>query len=251
MRETEGMVGGGPVFVGLRPARGRTHAAWVVEAMKGRAGVGLVVPSGFEAYVRIHHRISNGGRWADTAPEYLKRGAEPADVAGSVEFIDAEGNLDADHVDALTTMLTDETSTPDDCRYALWQGWGWLHPDAGVIVAENEVQARAINDALAQEMAPVWELVATCPVEPWWGGRNMVLLDGPIDAVASIGHPWLGDDAVIRQSPQWWWPDDRAWFVGTEIDDPWTYVAGNAALIETILSSSRWEAVRVEHADAW
>jgi hypothetical protein len=79
----------------------------------------------------------------------------------------------------------------------------------------------------------------------------MILFDGPVDAVASIGHPWLGDGAVRRQCPQWWWPDDRAWFVGTEIDDAWTYVAGEWTVIEAILASPRWEAVRVEPTDAW
>lgn len=240
------------MFTGLRPAVGRAHAAWAVEAMAGQAGVSLVVPSGLEAYVRIHHRIHTGERWAEFAPEYLRRGVGPLEVVGSkLEFIDGDGNLDADDVDALAVMLADATSTPDDCHYALWQGWGWVHPGPMMVVGEDSTQVRAINDGLADAMAPVWELVAACPVEPWWGGRDMVLFDGPLDAVASIGRPWLGGGAVHRQCPQWWWPDDRAWFVGTEIDDAWTYVAGNPTLIEAVLASPRWEAVSVEPTDAW
>jgi hypothetical protein len=56
---------------------------------------------------------------------------------------------------------------------------------------------------------------------------------------------------VHRQRPQWWWPDDRAWIVKTEIDDAWTYVAGNLTLIEAIVASPRWEAVGVEPTYAW
>lgn len=252
MRETERVAGGEPLFAGLRPGPGRAHAAWVVEAMAGRVGVSLVVPTGFEAYVRIHHRIHTGGRWADVAPEYLTRGVEPLEVVGSkLEFIDGDGNLDADDVDALTVMLTGATSTPDQCHYALWLGWGWVHPGSMMIVGQNSARVEAINDAYAKAMAPVWEFAAACPVEQWWGGRDMILFDGPIGAVASIGHLWMGDGSVDRQSPQWWWPDDRSWFVGTEIDDAWTYVAGNLTLIETVLASRRWETVRVEPTDAW
>jgi hypothetical protein len=123
MRQTDRVAGAEPLFTGLRPADGRAHAAWAVEAMADRTGVSLVVPSGFQAYVRIHHRIHTGDRWAEFAPECLRRGIEPREVVGSkLEFIDGDGNLDADDVDALTVMLADATSTPDDCHYALWQG---------------------------------------------------------------------------------------------------------------------------------
>jgi hypothetical protein len=104
-------------FEDLRPASGRDHVAWVVEAMAGQQGVNLVVPADFEAYPRIHHRIHNGERWADFAPEYLVRGVETYDYLGSkLEFIDGDGNLNAEDVDAIVTLLTAATATPNECR---------------------------------------------------------------------------------------------------------------------------------------
>ena len=38
------------------------------------------------------------------------------------------------------------------------------------------------------------------------------------------------------QSVNLWWPDDRAWFVSTEIDFAWTYVGGTTALLEGLLA---------------
>ena len=38
------------------------------------------------------------------------------------------GNLDAEDVDALVPLLAAATETPNECHYALWQGWGWVHP---------------------------------------------------------------------------------------------------------------------------
>lgn len=240
-------------FEGLRPASGRDHVAWVVAAMAGRRGVDLVVPDGFEAYARIHHRIHNGERWTDFAPEYLVRGVEMYDFIGTkLELIDGDGNLDAGDVDALVPLLEGATATPSICRYALWQGWGWEHRGSmSVLSSGDAAEKQAIRAVFDEAMAPVWTFAATCPVEPWWGGRDVILFDGPIEAVATIGYHSSTRTPLERQSPQWWWPEDRAWFVGTEIDHPWTYVAGNRTLIDEVLTSPHWESIRVEPTDRW
>lgn len=241
-------------FEGLRPASSRDCAGWVVEAMAGRSGVDLVVPEGFHAYARIHHRIHNGQRWVDFAPEYLVRGVEMYDYVGTkLEFIDGDGNLDAEDVDALIPLLAQATAKPSVCHYALWQGWGWVHQGSMHVWSSREdaAEIQVIQHAFEDAMAPVWTFAAACPVEPWWGGRDMILFDGPIDAVSTIGRRNSTQTPLERQCPQWWWPDDRAWFVGTEIDHPWTYVAGSLPLIDEILASPQWESVRVEPTDRW
>ena len=48
-----------------------------------------------------------------------------------------------------------------------------------------------------------------------------------------------------RRCPQWWWPEDRRWFVATEIDYPWTYVGGPAGLIHEIVEDTGLEGVEV------
>ncbi len=78
----------------------------------------------------------------------------------------------------------------------------------------------------------------------------MLLFDGPIENVVAIGT-WSPSDAPRRRGPQWWWPADRAWFVATEIDYPWTYLAGTPALIDAIIDHPTIEAVRVEHSEMW
>lgn len=153
------------------------------------------------------------------------------------------------------------TGCADRCHHAVWQG-GWLNRGAhGTLVARPDpgafdrwrlrraaARARRAEDDL---YAPIYALVARCPVQPWWGGRDMLLLDGPLDAVGAIGHRPGGWPSLIRQSPQWWWPDDRAWFVGTEIDCPWTYVGGSRRLIEAVSADPRIESVAVDHTDGW
>jgi hypothetical protein len=44
-----------------------------------------------------------------------------------------------------------------------------------------------------------------------------------------------------EQSPNLWWPEDRAWFVATEIDYAWTYIGGSTELIDELLADDRLE----------
>ena len=195
-------------FDGLEPAAGREHAAWVVGAMTGRRGVALIVPEGFEAYART----------------------------------------DADDVDTLVPLLAAATTTPDACHYGLWNGWGWTHGGSTVVFTPGQDSdgARQVQAAADLAMAPVHRFVDRCPVEPEWGGRDVLLFDGPITSVSTIGWQFPSETRIQRHSPQWWWPDDRAWFVGTAIDPAGTYAAGSRALIDSILASPLWSSVAME-----
>jgi hypothetical protein len=67
--------------------------------------------------------------------------------------------------------------------------------------------------------------------------RRCLVFTGSIDAVTSL--------TIRHQSltPNWWWPDDRAWIVVSELDAPSTYVGGSAALAQAILDHPQLEAV--------
>jgi len=52
-----------------------------------------------------------------------------------------------------------------------------------------------------------------------------------------------------EQTPNLWWPTDRAWCVATEIDLTWTYVGGASAMIECLFTDEWIEAVSAEPGD--
>ena len=52
-------------------------------------------------------------------------------------------------------------------------------------------------------------------------------------------------DEPAEQSANLWWPDDRAWFVATDIDLMTTYVGGSAACIADLLAADGLEAAVV------
>jgi hypothetical protein len=73
--------------------------------------------------------------------------------------------------------------------------------------------------------------------------RAYLLLEGPLDAAGELAMP------LRPQSPNLFWPDDRAWCVTTETDLDSTYLGGTAALIAEILADERLEAVPVPVTD--
>jgi hypothetical protein len=49
--------------------------------------------------------------------------------------------------------------------------------------------------------------------------------------------------------PEIWWPDDRAWCVGSDVDLAASYVGGSAHCIEALVASQALEALPVSSDD--
>ena len=73
--------------------------------------------------------------------------------------------------------------------------------------------------------------------------RNFLLYTAPISvATALTGYP-------THQTPNLWWPDDRAWYLATDIDLTSTYIAGSLPFIERVLAQPRFAATPASLAD--
>jgi hypothetical protein len=72
-------------------------------------------------------------------------------------------------------------------------------------------------------------------------GRRYELHRGRIDAEVDTG-----ERNPLQAPPSFWWPDDRAWFVTTDIDSVSTYVGGSDALIRVLLSDDALEVLPVD-----
>src|SRR5437762_216201 len=121
-------------FHNLMSARDCTHAQWVVDAMQDRQGVAKVVPTGYRAYLRIHHPLPVGQTWAEAAPTYLRRGRTRYEYPFPEPLTSVVGNLDAGAVDRVIPILAAATATPESCHFGLWGGWGELHAHSNSVV---------------------------------------------------------------------------------------------------------------------
>lgn len=256
-------------FGDVTPAASVTDAQWWADALEPH-GIGFRVPRTFEAVVRIHHRLSDGRRWSDAHPDLLRPGRPGETLDVFTIRVEQYGALDREVVDALIPLLRATTSTPDRCHYGLWVGWGGLtigsafslvavEPPRNRLArrafhgwrARRHARAVARHQQVAASSSREHAFVRDCAVASGPLGRDVLLMDGPIAAVASIGLPGpAGDGTLHRWAPQRWWPDDRAWFVGADVDDPWTYVAGSEALAREV-EKLPLETVRLPWDAAW
>lgn len=122
------------------------------------------------------------------------------------------GRLDQHTAEALVSTLAPATTTPAEVFFAVWTGWGDIPP-------QQFPQAARV----------------TTP------RREHFLLRGPLEgALESIAAGRRRDQPV----PGSWWPADRAWFLATGIDYPWTFVAGDESLVEQLHDCGALETVR-------
>jgi hypothetical protein len=191
---------------------------------------GSVIPTGFDAYARIFHPLrSHEGpeRWADRAVRnrrvvhaemQLHMISRPAGVPLHRTAYDPGpgydgGSLPGAERRRLADLLRSHTTTPDRCWFCYWEGFGG--------VDDQGVPERVV---LPQ--------------------RRYLLARGALDEV--IGSPI---ESPFDQSPNLWWPDDRAWIVVTEVDFAWTYVGGTRGIVDEVLSDGGLEALPAQLTD--
>jgi hypothetical protein len=181
-------------------------ADWIVERLHPFAvDVGSLVPEGFQAYARVLHR------------------------AGQL------GSLEPDELEALVELLGPHTGSPGSCWFGLWEGYGWMQGGAAVgwLTLDRPrrwFRRRRPRPRSIEPVAPPGPRVQI-------PGRSLVLYRGAIGAAAAFCRFPYG------QSPNLWWPEDRAWCVASEIDLASTYLGGTGALVERVLHDARLEAV--------
>jgi hypothetical protein len=218
----------------LAPEPDRTHASWWLEQLQpwGRQGVPVnsLVPANLPAVCQILHpwwgRASEPVRWRQLAQQHgfggvreldESRGQDPtrADTipaATQAGLQAGTGELDQLTAVALVDVLAGHTTTPDDVFVAVWVGWG--------------------------DMARQW-FPGAAHVETQ--GRGHFLLRGPLSGVLTS----VRESPIHQPAAGLWWPADRAWFVATEIDFEWTFVAGSDQLAQRLLTDDRLEVARV------
>jgi len=81
------------------------------------------------------------------------------------------------------------------------------------------------------------------------------IINGPRIATPNRGHLLMQGSLsnlnqaaalIDNQTPNLWWPQDRAWFVASEIDYSWTYVAGSHEMLAALLDHPKLEVLQAE-----
>lgn len=212
---------------GLEYMEDVSQARWIEESLSGWGSVRSLMPEGFSAYARVFHPayLDDKGcarpvRWS-TVASWNGRTVHPRMQFERIANLNEDskdmykdppwgslpqhGSIPEKECTTLVNVLKEYTSTPDRCYFCLWEGYGNI--DTRLYKARSRVRVP---------------------------GRDYLLFRGPVDAVMSFlireNHLW-GD------SPNIWWPEDRAWCVATDIDLFDTYVGGSRECIEAVLNN--------------
>jgi hypothetical protein len=225
-------------------------ADWIVPSLTMPFGpwVGSFLPGGYRAYVRILHAAQDltgtegAVRWSRVA-EDMGTALHPLsdfwEVAGRVSASEEHtggwdgGNPDVGIMDAaiyaaLPALLRPHTTTPELCWVAIWAGWGGWRPP--------------VRDP---DNLPMVKLP----------GREYYLYRGSLDDLARHRYDQWQDETTTMpdwpsfQSPNMIWPQDRAWFVATEVDFDSTLVGGPADLVRAIIDHPELETFEVHEGD--
>jgi hypothetical protein len=137
----------------------------------------------------------------------------------------------------LCALLAGHTATPERCFFCLWDGWAWIGRASYTLLRSDEpVQPRFSAEELSRPRVRHPQ-------------RDYLLLEGPLTAAIELGDD-PGTSMFDPQSPNLFWPEDRAWCVASEIDFDSTLVGGTTELVDAILNDRTFDAWPVQPEDS-
>ena len=191
------------------------EADWIAPALGEFGTVGGVVPGGYGSYLLIDYRTETDGVGWEGVRRLFAELAEP---------------------------LTAATSTPDECFFAIWEGYGFTSSTTMYAVygdgIDRDEMKRLQDDARREDAERNRQVTAVLSAVPTFElpHRRYYLVVGEVAAAALITRPdWDGP-----QPPDLWWPADRAWFVGGDTDLDWCYLGGSRQLIDAVRNAIDW-----------
>lgn len=238
-------------------------ARWVqARYVWGGPWVTREVGTGFQAYIRVFHPYLQGDNartWAEVAAAHGKV-MHPVALWEEITAdgpwdpdrdynpnrngaVDLQGDLPQPVLGVVCDVLGRHTATPDDCYFAVWDGWGWDH---SVTLTFTRPDADDLPTERVEEPDPG---VRLDPNAPRFGvrGRDFLLYRGKVEQATQIGggdyYPSSG--FLMRQSPTLMWPADHAWCLSTELDAEYTIIGGTQALADDLVNTPGIEAALV------
>jgi hypothetical protein len=128
-------------------------------------------------------------------------------------------------------------------RAALWEGNGWLHPGGSSVVT-----FRASDDGAGSETEPQSGPDQSLPFDPGeWEDRKLELpnrayfvfdldLKRLTDPAWAEDSGWGWGTSFWEDTPNLLWPNDRSWFLVSEIDFDSTVIGCSAAVAAELLA---------------
>lgn len=210
----------------MRPGSDVHAAEWAITQLAAEHAYEVrgLVPPVFNAYVRVLHPVEIHGRtntiirWQELAgaTELAELGRRVqfhtlmSRAGGSAPGIPSQGKPPDQDLATLSDVLAEHTGTADRCWFGVWTGYGPTGDDPSLGITRP----------------------------------------APLDLEYYLYTGALADVGTLRPGPGIWWPEDRAWFVASDVDLDSTYIGGPAALADQLLNHPHLEALPAEPGDS-
>lgn len=183
-------------------------------------------PSGFEAYARLRF-----------LPDPAFAGQRENDVQSS-----ADRPTDDEQLRMLVDVLATHTTTPVDCYFCLWDGYGQIHGGASmsVLVASDDGEPRP-----APTPAPAFPADVLDGPRVVVPGRAYFLFRGPLAETGDWGAAdmWPGQPRFGMPGPAFIWPTDHTWCVASDVDPHWAGIGADQSVIDQLVADPRLDVV--------
>lgn len=228
----------------FRPCSVADPAGWVADSLWrtyhsfGRMGAAVtsVLPSGFEAFLRVLHPFAGpfdgqdrpelacgelaarlGRQLRPLAPvDQLIEGLDETALERLDVILPTPGALPTTIAHSIVDVLGRHTAMPKVCYFAVWEGYGGLHPRQGFGAA--------------------FQIPS----------RRMYLYAAPI---AAATERFDCESFPSAYPPNIWWAADQAWCVVTEIDYRCTYIGCDGTAARELLTHPKLDAFQVQPHD--
>ena len=129
----------------------------------------------------------------------------------------------------LLPLLAQFTGTPEQCYFGVWEGYGQYSGGTTLLTSDGSGRPQPPPRDVRKA-----QRIRGC-------GRSYLLYTGELRDISGFYTNFLSEP------PNIWWPDDRAWFVATDIDLDSTYVGAIQECIEALLCHPTLEAVPADY----
>lgn len=216
----------------LSPSAELSPAEWITTSDRPWDQLVGFGPAGFPAYARLR---------------FLPDPAYPGQSENDVE-VDEAALSETDQVRMVLDVLAGYTSTPNDCYFCLWEGWGLQGITSPPMInprPDSPTRHPATDPSLRVEPSPAFDLSFRAPAlrEPLVvvPNRAYLLFYGSVTDLGDRGSAtrWPGQPSLGSADPAFIWPADHAWCVANDVDPHWAGIGATTSAIDELIADTR------------
>lgn len=213
----------------LTPCSDPSPADWITGSVLPKWDPALFGPDCFPGHVRLR---------------FLPDPAYPGQAEVDAATAD-DAPTESDLLRTALTVLAGHTGTPDDCFFALWDGWGSdLEGGDGAWLVDEET--RAVTKG--PRIAPAFPASVMDGPKLHIPDRAYFLFRGKLSDFGDWGAAdmWPGQPRFSMPNPALIWPADHAWCIANDVDPHWAGIAAGAEAIGHLLATPGLDLVRAD-----